>query len=87
LVWVLLGAPGPVQAANAAPDAASDTAPTSAGAASIAVIEFREMNLADMCCLLWFVGDCSAIPLVRAPAQHDRRSASRFCDFPPAPRI
>jgi hypothetical protein len=49
----LLGAPGPVQAANAAPDAASDTAPTSAGAASIAVIEFREVNLADMCCLLW----------------------------------
>jgi hypothetical protein len=44
LVSVLLGAPGPVHAAYAAPDAASDT--------STATNEFRKVNLADMCCLL-----------------------------------
>src|SRR6266849_2928310 len=49
LVSVLVGAPGPVQAAYAVP------APTSAGAASIAAIELRKVNLADMCCLLLWV--------------------------------
>src|SRR5882724_8199051 len=49
LVSVLAGAPGPVQAAYAVP------APTSAGAASIAAIELRKVNLADMCCLLWWI--------------------------------
>src|SRR5882724_3519664 len=49
LVSVLVGAPGPVQAAYAVP------APTSAGAASIAAIELRKVNLADMCCLLLLV--------------------------------
>src|SRR5882672_5554915 len=48
-VSVLAGAPGPVQAAYAVP------APTSAGAASIAAIELRNVNLADMCCLLLYV--------------------------------
>src|SRR6267142_275358 len=81
LVWVLVGAPGPVQAACAAPDAASDTAPTSAGAARIAVMEFRKANLADMCCLLMLsVG--AMLSQIRSPTWHRRRGAPRaFATF------
>src|SRR5882724_1667425 len=49
LVSVLVGAPGPVQAAYAVP------APTSAGVARIAAIELRKVTLANMCCLLMLV--------------------------------
>src|SRR3989440_11963669 len=71
LVSVLVGAPGPVQAAYAVP------APTSAGAASIAAIDLRKVNLADMCCLLLvdtLFRDC-------APTQH-RLDAPRACLLP-----
>src|SRR5258706_13855075 len=61
-VSVLAGAPGPVQAAYAVP------APTSAGAASIAAIELRKVNLADMCCLLLWVD--TTLSQVRAPTRH-----------------
>jgi hypothetical protein len=48
LVSVLVGAPGPVQAANAAPDIASVPTPTSSGAATSAASEVREENLANI---------------------------------------
>src|SRR5207247_11394046 len=78
LVSVVVGAPGPVQAASAAPDVASDPTPTSSGAATIAVSEMREGILADMCCLL-------LVALTRlfrkcAPTQHPL-DASRHCLF------
>src|SRR5713101_2826027 len=47
-VSVVAGAPGPVQAANAAPDVASDPTPTSIGAATIAASEVRKENLANI---------------------------------------
>src|SRR2546427_13031312 len=47
LVSVVVGAPGPVQAASAAPDVASAPAETSIGAATIAS-EVRKENLANI---------------------------------------
>src|SRR5207247_512442 len=49
LVSVLVGAPRPVQAASAAPEVASDAAPSSAEAARVAASRVREENLASIC--------------------------------------